>query len=85
MLEANAIPKDPEFERILARAEGKTVKPVLWCHYCEKDNHSDETCWSTRPLNWKPENTRLCVCSNAPQALKILGIKCGSCGGLGWK
>lgn len=79
------IDRDSEFDRILSRAQGKTVKPILWCHYCEKDNHSDETCHSTRPLNWKPEDKRACVCSTVPQAIKLLGTKCSFCGGLGWK
>ncbi len=26
-----------------------------WCAYCRKATHNDDKCWSTRPLNWRPE------------------------------
>lgn len=81
---SDAIPRDNEFERILREAGGPPMKPNLWCHFCQKDNHSDDTCWSTRPTGWKPVDKRLCVCSGTPQALKILGIECAFCGGLGF-
>jgi hypothetical protein len=27
---------------------------MQWCSYCEKGDHSDVDCWSTRPADWKP-------------------------------
>ena len=23
---------------------------MMWCSYCEKNDHSDEQCWCTRPV-----------------------------------
>ena len=28
-------------------------KDKKWCSYCQKDNHNDAECWSTRPANWE--------------------------------
>jgi hypothetical protein len=25
---------------------------VKWCNYCQKNNHNDSECWSTRPAGW---------------------------------
>lgn len=32
----------------------------LWCEYCEKPNHTKETCWDIhgQPPDWKPRNQR---------------------------
>lgn len=86
MSDIGAIPpqEDSEFKRILAKAESPPFKLGLWCHYCQKNNHSDDTCWSTRPANWKPTDKRLCVCSGTPQTLRISGPVCSFCGGRGW-
>lgn len=27
-----------------------TPKPAKWCSHCEKSNHNDDECWSTRSI-----------------------------------
>lgn len=39
--------------KIFAAMEFARRNAKKWCSYCQKNNHNDAECWSTRPANWR--------------------------------